>query len=461
MERKAPKKIFVTLLSITSLMLVFPSCQDFLDIAPPVSEVVSETIFLDDRSATSALAGIYSEMMKTSAFAGFDIGFYCALSADELFLLSKNAEQNQFQENALVNANTTILSSFWEPGYRYIWYANTAIEGLSNSTSISPAIKTRLLGEAKFIRAFCHFYLTNLFGSVPYITSTDYRVNATAPKISQTEVYDKIIQDLLESQSSLTDDYATSGRVRPNRGAATALLARVYLYVGNWSKAEAEATKVISDGRYQLEGDLSKVFLAASKEAIWQLMPSNPGYNTFEITYITTGSNGGLSLTDELVNSFEANDNRYTNWVNGNATATTYYPLKYKVSALNQPLTEYNMVFRLAEQFLIRAEARAQNNNLTGPDGAAADLNAIRSRAGLSNMTAITQSELLTAILQERKVEFFTEWGHRWLDLKRMNKADEILGPLKPDWQPTDVLYPIPQTELNKNKNLLPQNAGY
>lgn len=464
MNYKAYRRFFLTLLNTVVLILVV-SCEDFVDVDPPVSQIVRETVFADDRSANAAIAGIYSQMMSTPSFAGFDIGFYCAMSADELLLLSSSTEQSQFQNNSLIPSNTIIMSSFWDLGYRYIWYANTAIEGLSNSTTVSQAVKAQLLGEARFIRAFCHFYLTNLFGDIPYITSTDYRINAIAPKIAQSEVYASIIQDLLAAQRDLMDDYPTQGRVRPNRGTATALLARTYLYIGDWSNAEAEATKVITDSRYQLETDLNKVFLAGSNEAIWQLMPVSPGYNTYEERYITSGSSGGLSLTNVLLSAFELNDARYKNWIrpwiNGDATLTTHYPFKYKVSALLQPVTEYNIVFRLAEQFLIRAEARAHNNNLTGPGSAEADLNMIRDRAGLRNTTAITQAELLDAIINERRVELFTEWGHRWFDLKRTDEIDETLGSLKKDWQSTDVWYPIPKTELEKNRNLLPQNEGY
>lgn len=449
------------------LILLFSvvSCKKFIAIDPPVSEIVRETVFADDKTATSAIVGIYSEMMSTQAFVGFDIGYYCAMSADELKLLFTNTDDNQFEMNSLIPSNNNLMGSFWQPGYSYIWYANSVLEGLSNSTGVSPGVKTQLSAEAKFIRAFCHFYLTNLFGSIPYITSSDYRVNALAAKIPQAEVYDKIIQDLTEAQNDLSDDYISSGRVRPNRGAVTALLSRLYLYKEDWTNAEAEATKIINDSRYQLETDLNKVFLSTSSEAIWQLMPVSPGSNTFEQLYITSGSNGGLTLTDPLINSFEVSDNRYDDWIrswtNSTGTITTIYPFKYKVENLNQPVTEYNMVFRLAEQYLIRAEARAMLNKLTGVNSAESDINIVRNRAGLNNTTATTQTELLEAMLRERRVELFTEWGHRWFDLKRMNKADAVLGPIKSGWQPTDIFYPIPQTELDRNKNLLPQNAGY
>jgi len=112
----------------------------------------------------------------------------------------------------------------------------------------------------------------------------------------------------------------------------------------------------------------------------------------------------------------------------------------------------------LAEQYLIRAEARTNLGNI---NGAQEDLNIIRNRAGLDNTTASTPSELLIAILKERYVELFTEHGHRWFDLKRMGFADDILSPIKEHWQTTDILLPIPETELQMNSNLKPQNSGY
>ena len=115
------------------------------------------------------------------------------------------------------------------------------------------------------------------------------------------------------------------------------------------------------------------------------------------------------------------------------------------------------MVLRLAEQYLIRAEAKARQNNLAG---AAEDLNMIRNRAGLANSAAADQESLLLAIAQERRVEPFTENGTRWLDLIRSGKATEVLGALKTNWTANDTLYPIPLNELQKNTHLN-QNAGY
>jgi hypothetical protein len=119
------------------------------------------------------------------------------------------------------------------------------------------------------------------------------------------------------------------------------------------------------------------------------------------------------------------------------------------------------MVLRLAEQYLIRSEARALLGNINGSQ---ADLNVIRKRAGLANTTAADKNALVAAILHERQVEFFSDWGTRWLDLKRTNNADALMSiiTLKKGgtWQATDKLYPLPFIELQRGPSLL-QNLGY
>jgi hypothetical protein len=115
------------------------------------------------------------------------------------------------------------------------------------------------------------------------------------------------------------------------------------------------------------------------------------------------------------------------------------------------------MVLRLGEQYLIRSEARAQQNDLSGSES---DINIIRSRALLSGISNLSRDELLDTIAHERQVELFCEWGHRWFDLKRTGKLSAILRPIKPNWNDYAQLYPIPVTELANDPNLT-QNPGY
>jgi hypothetical protein len=116
---------------------------------------------------------------------------------------------------------------------------------LSGAKNLTLGLRSQLIGEAKFVRAFCYFYLVNLFGDVPLVTSTSYTVNTGLGRTSVNEIYQQIIQDLKEAQEMLSTSYPTPGKVRPNKWAATALLARAYLYMGNWADAEAQATAII------------------------------------------------------------------------------------------------------------------------------------------------------------------------------------------------------------------------
>jgi hypothetical protein len=370
--------------------------------------------------------------------------------------------------------NSTNFTYLWQEPYKYINNANAVIEGLSTSTGVTAATKNELLGEAKFVRAFCYFYLVNMFGDVPQITSTNYQLNAIAPRTPKSQVYQLIVSDLKDAQSLLSIDYSFSNgqRIIPNKWAATALLARTYLYTGDWENSANQADSVINySGTYSLVA-LDSVFLANSSEAIWQIS-QNPDqtFNTWEGFYfILTSTPYNVTLSQPLYNSFETGDNRKTDWVGSfldpTSGLTYYFPFKYKIQT-GSVLTEYSMVLRLAEQYLIRAEAEA-NGAPGGINASIADLNVIRNRAGLPSYTGPTdQNSILNAIYHERQVELFTEWGHRWLDLKRTNTVDSVMG--NPgnacqakggSWSPNWSLYPIPQTEII-NDNMLKQNPGY
>ncbi|WP_418501825.1 RagB/SusD family nutrient uptake outer membrane protein [Flagellimonas sp.] len=444
------------------------ACNEFLEIDPPRTQLESVIVFSDDASAISAIRGIYSEMSRNGFSSGTSASMSAlgGLSADELNNFTNNENTIAFYTNSLQPSLNSVNSSFWQPLYRFINNANGLLEGLETG-SISEPVKEQLKGEAKFIRAFCYFYLVNLFGDVPIVHTTNFEENRLLHRSSVEDVYVFINQDLIEAEGSLSEDYSFSGeeRIQPNRWAAMALLARVSLYTENYSDAEIYATEVINNtSLFSLLPDVNNVFLANSRESIWQLQPVNINSPTNEaLTFIIQNTPPTFfALSDNLINGFESGDLRKENWISSisDNDNTWFYPHKYKDLSAN--LSEYSMVFRLAEQYLIRAEARARQNKL---GDAIADVDAIRQRAGLALIGEtnpnISQGDLLEVITHERQVELFTEWGHRWLDLKRTNKASEVLAPIKGDnWQPTDILYPLPQNELEANPELT-QNPGY
>jgi hypothetical protein len=454
--------IFFVALSL-SLVFFFSSCKRFVEIDSPITQITSSSVFTSEATATAAVVGIYSRMMQGSGFASGgtnSILVLSGLSSDEFKSYSNPG--NQFYTNSLLPTNDNVRGFLWNEPYQYIYTANSILEGLGSSYGVSAAGKQELTGEAKFVRAFCYFYLVNLFGDVPLHLTTDYRNNNVAFRTPQSQVYQQIIADLKDAQNSLPGDYAFSDgeRTRPNKWAATALLARVYLYMEDWANSETQSTSIINSSAYALVTDLDNVFSKNSSEAIWQLLPVQPGFNTNEGRYlILTSIPTIVSLSDYVANAFEAGDQRKAKWVGSftSGSTTYFYPFKYKTKS-GSDLTEYSMVFRLAEQYLIRAEARARQDNIPG---ARNDLNTIRTRAGLPDTNDSLQADLLRDIMQERRVELFAEWAQRWFDLKRTNSIDAILGPVKgTTWQPTDALYPIPQLEIQNDPNIV-QNTGY
>ena len=445
--------------------LFFVSCKKYVEIPPPQNQLVSELVFSDDKTANATLAGLYTSYNGYNGqFANVNGSFLPAFGADEFYYAFSTADYDEFRDADLSVSNGRV-NSFWEAPYSLIYHANAILEGLESSTGVSDAAKKQFRGEAKFLRAFNYFYLVNYFGDVPLILNTDYKVNTLLPREDKAKVYEAIVKDLLEAQSDLSEEYYGGERTRANKAAATALLARTYLYLEQWANAEEEATKVIGDSQYELLSDLNSVFLKNSREAIWQLESVNKstrGVNTWEgfsIVPFAAGGRAYYNLYDELVQAFEPGDLRMESWTNTYVTGgnTFYYPYKYKIRTADV-VQEYSMVIRFAEMYLVRAEARAQQNNL---GGAKEDLDKIRERAGLDPLPdGLQQDEMLLAVEQERRVELFSEWGHRWFDLRRTGRSLQVLGPMKPDISATDLYYPIPLSAMNTNPNLV-QNEGY
>lgn len=453
------------------LVIIFSSigCTKLVKIDEPLNTITTPETFATAANANAAIAAIY-EKMSFAPFANGATTLNAGMSADELAIFGTTSN---FQTNTLISTSGE-ADGFWTAPYFNIYQANAVIEGVQGSTALSQSLKNQLTGEAKFLRAFCHFYLMNYFGDVPLVLTTSFATNSLLPRTPAVKVYEQIISDLKDAQKFLPTDFSASNgnRTRANAWAATALLSRAYLYKERWDSAELQATAILENKAvYDLEPDLNSVFLANSKEAILQILPdyniAKSSFTTLEgVSFIPFDhiSSPQFYLTGELMTAFEAGDLRRANWVDstiyddGSSATTYYYPYKYKVRTTSTPTSEYLMILRLAEQYLIRAEARVHQNKL---EDAILDINVIRARANLPALPAtLSQTEVLTAIARERRIELFAEFGHRWFDLKRTGQADAVLAPVKPQWKPTAVLYPIPFSELQTDPNLT-QNPGY
>lgn len=485
------QKYTISLLFLPILVTLTAGCKKLTEVNPPTTSLVGTAVFSNDANAISALTGIYSSMSSLSPFAAgqsSSLDVFPGLSSDELTLWSgvTNFQWQAYYDNNLNASGTNYGTEYWSPFYSYIFRCNDAIVGMNASATLTPSIKQQLLGEAYFLRAYFYFYLTGLYGNVPLALTTNPNINASLAQTDPPHVYAQIISDLKHAQLLLSAQYldaslltTVTDRVRPTKWAATALLARAYLYNRQWTAADSAATILINNSSQFSLSTLNNAFLRASlgnNEAIWQLQPvTNSPANTFEEVgfYMTSAGpnqagNVGIYLSNFLMNAFEPGDNRATQWVGTITVAgTTYhFPFKYKQYkvAAGTPVTEHLMILRLSEQYLIRAEARAMEGNI---GGAQADLNAIRTRAGLGPTTASDQSSLITAILHERQVELFTEQGHRWLDLKRSGTVNAVMTAVTPiksngtfTWNTNQQLYPIRPQDIILDPNLR-QNSGY
>ncbi|HEY8956323.1 RagB/SusD family nutrient uptake outer membrane protein [Chitinophaga sp.] len=464
-----------------TLTITLSSCESYLDGTQlPANTIAAADVYSNDNMVSTVVTGIYLNMNGSGPFTGSasgNIGYTMGLYTDEL----KNLLSGNFADVFYKNAVQSGQSGNWSDLYKKLFTVNTAIDGINTSKG-NLAYKDQWLGECYFLRAYFYYYLVNIYGPVPLALTNDYTINNRLSRAPEADVYKQIIADLKMAQSLLSDEYkngygaTTPNRFRPNKAVATAMLARAYLYAKDWANAEAQATALIGNTNYEMPAP-DQVFLANSKETIWALATSSPKitneygfYNNGMPATITppqtpASSSVFAALSSTLLNAFEAGDLRFTNWTRSSTVvatstspATTYYfPAKYKSAA---PNAEYQVLLRLSEQYLIRAEARAMQNK----SNAIEDLNVVRLRAGLQGVSGGTQAALLAAIARERQMELFTECGHRFFDLKRTSAIDAVMAVVAPikltTWKSYMAYWPIPPNDLLQNPNLTP-NPGY
>jgi hypothetical protein len=462
---------FLTALAISAVLM--PGCKKVLEIDPPSNETASESVFKTDKTAKAALSGLYSTLSQSQT-QSYGLTVFTAVSGDELKFLATATSYTELFTNQLDPELSSAPSAVFIDLYGIIYRANSIIEGLTKYTGTTAAARKQFMAEARFLRAYCFFNLLNIFGDVPLVTMTDPNISAFLPRAATTDVYKQIVADLTSARDSLGTDYsAGSGdRIVANKYAAAALLARVYLFTGNYDAAIENATLVIDNKTlYGLVPQATAgtgVFVKNSLESILQFTPylastnssTNEGSTLIPTTYNTAGMT--FTLQPALWAQFAANDMR-RKWVKDTTISGVSYqiPFKYKYKnttlAVAAGVSEYPVILRLSEQYLIRAEARARTSKANAVD----DLNAVHTRAGLTAITSTDPAVLLPQIAAENRLEFFCELGHRWFTLKRTGDVDAVMKALKPDtWVVTDALYPIPQASRNANPNLT-QNLGY
>jgi starch-binding outer membrane protein, SusD/RagB family len=437
---------------LTGLLYLMSGC-DVLNVEP-MDSIPADQAFKDKTGIERGILGSYSSLQSLSYY-GRTYLIFSDLAADNLAhpADATSSDYAEVDNNGILPENGAV-SGIWASIYDGINVANNVIDKVPGMSDMTDEEKNVALGELYFLRALNHFNLMNYFG--PIIIKTEPTVgvnNLDAGRAPVANVYDQIIEDLTFAAEHL--QASSSLKIRASKYAAIALLARVYLYKGDYDLAYDRANDVIMNGGYALPDNYGDIFADdQSGESIFEVDFTELDRNRIAEYNFPKSLNGRREVApdESLLNAYEAGDERKTYSIaydGANAYANKYNDLSKGADNV--------IVLRLAEMYLIRAEAEARKSggNMTAVKN---DLDIIRTRAGLPPTTAVTSGDLLAAIEAERRVEFAFE-GHRWFDLVRTGRADDLIPTVT---NLNKTLFPIPSGELLTNNSPdMVQNPGY
>jgi len=444
------KKIYFRNAILLVVVLLSASCKKYLEEVPN-NALPTETSIADASTARAAIIGTYDRMQSYYASSYPTLG---TITTDNVIFNGTLSEYLQLDQHAIPTDNVITVSAY-QGIYRTINSANSVIAyvpAISDPT-LSTVEKNKILGEAYFIRALAYFDLGRGWGGVQLQLkpTTDLTVLKGIKRSTLDQTYDQVLADLVQAEQLLPEDAAT--RNRAQKSAARALRARLHLYRKQWADAEIYATQVIANTKYSLVKPYKSFFTAPfqTAESVLELAYSVNDRNSYWNLWYPSSSGGQFTLkpSDGLVlklNNPTVGGARNT-LIAG--SGTNVYGVLYNTTATS---TDPSYLIRIAELYLIRAEARAQQNYLTG---AAADLNVVRARADVGATTANTQAGLLQAIEEENGIEFAFE-AHRWFDLIRTERAGAVLGISNKNFW----LFPIPFSDVQSDPDVT-QNPGY
>lgn len=438
---------------MVSVVYFFPSCDatDLEGVRPLNSIPVSAGI-KDKKTADALLNGVYDGFQDgTVLFDGFLA--LAQIYSDEAIFTGTFPTRFEFATLNVATSNGTNAGVFTD-FYDVINRANNVIELIPGveDPAYSDADKTNAVAEARFIRALSYFYLTNYYGDIPLILTPTRSVAPDVinlPNDPQDAVYAQVIQDLEFAEANL----GSGNQFRANAEAASALLARVYLYRENWDSALQKATQALGGTGF----DLAQ--FDYMEDLIFGIGFTSADGNILNFWYGVDDCGGrhDVEPSPKFLASYEAGDLRKALSIvevgqpmtacGLTDTATIPFVIKYDdfSSGNTGTATDPVRIFRHAEMVLIAAEAAARAGNFAE---ASAWINQVRSRAGLPDVT-LDASNYLDLLLQERLIELSFEGAHRFLDLRRTGRTDEIDG-----YRPCNDIWPIPQREIDRNTNL-------
>jgi starch-binding outer membrane protein, SusD/RagB family len=475
-------------LFLVVFILVANSCTKDLNQEP--HQIYYDNYYQTEDDALAAVNAVYDVLGAVNQYSSYlwliqDVG-----SDDCNARVTLNDPNLHDINNYSIKTNNNYLGEIWHGSYLGISRANIVLDKVP-AISMDTAVKARILGEARFLRALNYFNLVRLFGDVPLMTAP-VSANLTPEEIypsraAAVKVYGQIIEDLNIAASKLPEAYTNpNDKGRATRGAALGILSKVYLTLKQWDNAYSAALLVIESGKYSLHPDYAGSFKEANKngiESVFEVqfyrkvttensqmvisgLPSIPGLFTAGVEIMLP--------TQDLLNSFDTNDYRMDVTFFDSYWQYTFDPhiwkywdqLAYKPSATSASGADF-MVMRYSEVLLIYAEAL--NEAMGGPTTEAYwAINRVRERArngdpqALPDLSGLSQEAFRQAVWLERRHEFVSE-GQRWFDLVRTGTLIENVKRAKGDKSNPaafNYLFPIPQRELDNNMNLT-QNPGY
>jgi len=427
------------------------SC-DVLEVEPQNS-IPADEAFKTKEDIDKGILGAYASFQSLSYY-GRTYCIFSDLAADNLAhpLAATATAYAEVDNNNILPENGSV-DGIWSANYDGINVANNVIDKVFGIEDMTDTEKNNALGELYFIRALNHFNLLNYFGAIPLkVTPTVGVGNLDVPRDPVEGVYSQIINDLSFASDNLS---ASGNKVRTSKYAAKALLARVYLYIGEFAQAATLATDVIQNGGYTLLDNYADVFEAdQSAESIFEIYFSQTERNRIAEYNFPHSLNGRREVepSEDLLAAYETGDGRYAASIAFEGADA--YSIKYDDLSLG---ADNFVVLRLADMYLIRAEAEA-NKSAPIVSNIQSDINKIRVRANLIPTSETSVSQLLRIIEKERRIEFAFE-GHRWFDLVRTGRAIAVLPNVN---NVNQTLFPIPADEIQTNNDPgMTQNPGY
>jgi starch-binding outer membrane protein, SusD/RagB family len=444
----------IKLFRVAAGILLFSSCNKVLDRQPELYVDDAQSI-VDKKSADAALIAAYNALSQNTD-QGVTFRYVVNLASDNLKWVGNTPTNREFDVYGIFATNTRV-AELWTAIYKTIDIANNIIATVPalNDVTYSQADRDNSRGEAFFLRAYSYFDLVRLWGNVP-IQTKPTKTTADAAGVGNStsaQVYNLVEQDLDSAETLLS---STVNRNRANKFTAKALKARLYLYLEDWVKAESYATEVINNTNFKLVKPYNLFYASKNTtESIFEIDYTVNNKNTWASNWFASNITGGkreLLPTDDFIALVkDPNTGGDRSDLLLTIGGVTYGNMNFKIATGDDQV----YAIRIAEMYLIRAEARAENAT---PDftGALEDLNVIRSRANVPAVVSVTdKNDLIDKILLERRIEFAYE-SQRWFDLIRRGKALSVLGIT----DPTKLLFPIPKQQILVNPSLV-QNPGY